>query len=118
MAHSKQEDILSKKVDIKWHPPDTLCLKINVDAGWCKSGNFWVCAAVARDSRENCKGFRSKLVHASVEPFVAELMAVKEGLRLGMDLDAGRFGVESDCKNVVIAASSPPVGCFDWDSLL
>ena len=73
---------------------------------------------MARDSRGNYKCFRSKLVHASVKLFVAELMVVKEGLRLGMDLDVGRFGVESDCKNVVIAASSPPVGCFDWDSLL
>lgn len=45
-------------------------------------------------------------------------MAIKEGLRLGLEMDSGNFGVESDCLNALEAASSLPDGCHNWDGIL
>ncbi|XP_062085639.1 uncharacterized protein LOC133791738 [Humulus lupulus] len=115
--NSKSFSDVKCKTEIKWHPPDTNCLKVNVDAGLSKEKGRWGCAAVARDSFGQFRGFRSLLLDRPVEPFVAELIAIRVGMNLGLELGPASFSVESDSLNAVQAISSPTEGYRDWDGL-
>ncbi|XP_062109606.1 uncharacterized protein LOC133821152 [Humulus lupulus] len=107
-----------KREIIKWKPPDMTWLKVNVDAGVQKEDGSWRLAAVARNWRGQVQRARLKVLRSRVEPIVAELWAILEGIKLGGDLNGACFGVESDCLGAVSAISKPSPGIFDWDGVL
>ncbi|XP_062080600.1 uncharacterized protein LOC133785369 [Humulus lupulus] len=117
-VNGKSRKLSVKRENNKWKPPDMEWLKVNVDVGVQKEDGSWKLAAVARNWRGQVQGVRLKVLRSRVEPMVAELWAILEGMKLGGDLIGACFGVESDCFGAVGAICKPSPGIFDWDGVL
>lgn len=85
----------------QWRPPRQGWLKINTDSSFIKS-KIGVSGVIIRD--ENGR-FLSRLTrkHATVDPLMAEALALRDGITLASSLGLNKVVLESDCLEAVRA---------------
>ena len=93
-------------------------IKINVDAGRPIGAESWCVAAVARDPGGAVIGVRTTTIERACSPMAAELLAIRQGLEMGEDLDGDPFVVESDCLQAVVEVSKKETPCNDLEALI
>ena len=86
-----------------WSPPQSGCLKLNVDASVLPGVDHIGIGAVLRDEKGIILGAVAKSLEGSFSPFLAECIALREGLIFAKDLNLGPIVVETDAINVVTA---------------
>jgi hypothetical protein len=83
-------------------PPDGV-VKVNVDAAVARRKDHGVIVAIARSANGEYLGASAVLLQGISDPEVLEVMAVREGTNLALDLSSPRIRVASDCLLVVKA---------------
>ncbi|PON79574.1 hypothetical protein TorRG33x02_235290, partial [Trema orientale] len=93
-------------VDPRWKPPDAGLLKLNTDAAFSLELNTIGIGIVVRDFRGQVLGCASISLAKASSPFVAELLAFKEGQRFAIN-NGFQIGIaEFDASNVIKAILS------------
>ena len=90
---------------VRWSPPPGEDLKLNVDAAVWSDARFFGVGAIIRDAREVVQACLAKKILIAHSPFVAECLALKEGLEFARACNLRVAWIESDAANVVHAAS-------------
>ncbi|GMN53247.1 hypothetical protein TIFTF001_022384 [Ficus carica] len=86
-----------------WEPPQPGYLKLNIDASvFPRSDHIGIGVAI-RDEKGSILGAVAKSVEGSFSPFVAECLALREGLRFAKEIECANLEVETDAINVVSA---------------
>jgi hypothetical protein len=80
----------------RWIPPPDGVVKVNVDAAVARRKDHGVIAAVARRANGEYLGASAVLLQGISDPEVLEVLAVREGTNLALDLSAQRIRVASD----------------------
>ena len=106
------------KAPIIWAPPSEGTFKINVDAGEVSGDDSWRVAAVVRNWAGEVVRWSVRHVQQPLSPLAEELLAVKEGVRLGCGLNLQQFCVESDCASAVSLLKNQTQGCSDMDGVI
>ncbi|XP_062118476.1 uncharacterized protein LOC133832109 [Humulus lupulus] len=117
-THGHSSGSSARRAVQRWNPPSPGSVKINVDAGFSAEKGAWSAATVARDHLGSCVGVRSCVWERSFSPLVAELTAINEGLRLGLEMGFRDFFVESDCLQAVNLVNRAEVDCNDMEGLI
>jgi hypothetical protein len=78
-------------------------VKVNVDAMVARRQDYGVIAAVARKVDGEYLGSSAVLLQGISGPEVLEVLAVREGINLALDLSVERIRVASGCLSVVKA---------------
>ena len=86
-----------------WSPPQLGCLKLNVDASVLPGVDHIGIGAVLCDEKGIILGAIAKSLDGSFSPFLAECIALREGLIFAKDFNSGPIVVETDAINVVTA---------------
>ncbi|GMN28393.1 hypothetical protein TIFTF001_041162 [Ficus carica] len=86
-----------------WSPPQSGYLKLNIDASVFPSSDHIGIGAAIRDDKGSILGAVAKSVEGSFSPFVAECLALCEGLRFAKEIECANIEVETDVINVVSA---------------
>ncbi|GMN21286.1 hypothetical protein TIFTF001_050117 [Ficus carica] len=84
-----------------WLPPQLGYLKLNVDASVSPGSNHIGIGAVIRDEKGRILGAMAKSMERTFSPFLAECIALREGLMLAKELESATLMVETDAINVV-----------------
>ena len=84
-------------------PPQPGYLKLNIDASVFPSSNHIGIGAAIRDDKGSFLGAMAISVVGSFSPFVAECLALREGLRFAKEIECVDIVVETDAINVVSA---------------
>ncbi|KAF7843116.1 reverse transcriptase [Senna tora] len=103
---------LGAVMEDRWSPPIGNALKINCDAAFsCESGIAGLGIVIRNEYGVvvDGKGVRTNACSAPV----AESLALREALRLALDLQLVNFSVESDCNDLVKAINLKDVN-WDW----
>ena len=79
-SSSSSSQTLPQSTEKKWRAPNEGCLKMNVDAFVVADMDKIGPGAVIRDSQGFVMGAMSKSVSGIFSPFLAECLAVREGL--------------------------------------
>ncbi|XBI75297.1 hypothetical protein VPH35_068680 [Triticum aestivum] len=85
----------------RWKPPGAGWLKINTDAALDGNGVSSAIGLVARGHDGELKLARGRKLPGVTDPYCAELLAVREAVRLAMEKGWTRVIVETDCKTVI-----------------
>ena len=85
----------------KWQRPRVGMLKINVDAAVSKVTNSIATGAIARDDNGVVRGILLKGHTGINSPRVAEAIAIREGLNLGIAMNVSKVIIESDAESIV-----------------
>lgn len=116
------KNYLAPKHKTMWEPPPPRTVKINVDAGEqrdAQEGSFcWNTAAVARDSMGTVLRWCTRMVHQPISPLAAELIAIKEGVKMGRFWGLENFWVESDCEADVSLINGATIPCCDVEGII
>ncbi|GMN40729.1 hypothetical protein TIFTF001_009947 [Ficus carica] len=88
-----------------WLPPQSGYLKLNVDASVSPESDHIGIGAVIRDEKGRILGAMAKSVEGTFSPFLAECIALREGLMMAKELESVTIVVETDAINVVSAVS-------------
>ncbi|GMN43800.1 hypothetical protein TIFTF001_012998 [Ficus carica] len=86
-----------------WSPPQPGYLKLNIDASVFPSSNHIGIGAAIRDDKGSFLGALAISVEGSFSPFVAECLALREGLRFAKEIECVDIVVETDAINVISA---------------
>ncbi|GMN45119.1 hypothetical protein TIFTF001_014327 [Ficus carica] len=86
-----------------WSPSQSGYLKLNIDASVFPSSDHIGIGAAIRDDKGSILGAVAKSVEGSFSPFVAECLAIREGLRFVKEIECANIKVETDAINVVSA---------------
>jgi hypothetical protein len=87
-----------------WIPPICDHVKVNVDAVVARTGNRGVVAAICRSSVDGYFMVASALACMGIsDPGTLESIACHETLALPSDLQISKYGIASDCQEVVFA---------------
>ncbi|XBJ25106.1 hypothetical protein VPH35_002834 [Triticum aestivum] len=84
---------------VVWTPPEPGCVKINTDAAVDVNAGTSAVGLVARDPGGLVLA-RSHKLRGVTDPYVAELLGVREAVRLAMEKGWTRVTVETDCQTV------------------
>ncbi|XBI99595.1 hypothetical protein VPH35_019648 [Triticum aestivum] len=84
----------------RWKPPEEGWCKINTDAAVDVSGSSSAIGLVARGHDRELKLAGGRKLPGVTDPYCAELLAVREAVRLAMEKGWTRVIVETDCKTV------------------
>lgn len=90
----------------RWKVPDAGCLKLNVDAGLRVGGCFAGAGGVVRDLNGTVIACFAKKLVGSFSPYVAECLALREGLEFATACGLQISVVETDALAVVQAVYS------------
>ncbi|GMN68764.1 hypothetical protein TIFTF001_037815 [Ficus carica] len=88
-----------------WLPPQSGYLKLNIDASVSSGSDHIGIGAVIRDEKGRILGAMAKSVEGTFSPFLAECIALREGLMMAKELESFTLVVETDAINVVSAVS-------------
>ncbi|GMN21284.1 hypothetical protein TIFTF001_050116 [Ficus carica] len=88
-----------------WLPPQSGYLKLNVDASVSPESDHIGKGAVIRDEKGRMLGAMAKSVEGTFSSFLAECIALREGLMMAKELESVTLVVETDAINVVSAVS-------------
>ncbi|GMN41345.1 hypothetical protein TIFTF001_010577 [Ficus carica] len=97
-----QSQVVSSDV---WLPLQSGYLKLNVDASVSTESDHIGIGAVIRDEKGIILGAMAKSVEGTFSPFLAECIALREGLMMAKELERVTLVVETDVINVVSAVS-------------
>ncbi|GMN52856.1 hypothetical protein TIFTF001_022008 [Ficus carica] len=86
-----------------WSPPQSGYLKLNIDASVFPSSDHIGIGAAIRDDKGSILEAVAKSVEGSFSPYVAECLALREGLRFTKEIECANIEVETDAINVVSA---------------
>ncbi|GMN74812.1 hypothetical protein TIFTF001_052466, partial [Ficus carica] len=70
-----------------WSPPQPGCFKLNIDASVIPGSDHIGIGAVIRDEKGSILGAMARSVGGSFSPFVAECLALREGLRFAKEIE-------------------------------
>ncbi|GMN72596.1 hypothetical protein TIFTF001_054756 [Ficus carica] len=84
-----------------WLPPQLGYLKLNVDASVSPRSDHIGIGAVIRDEKGRILGAMAKSMEGTFSPFLAECIALREGLMLAKELESATLVVETDAINVI-----------------
>lgn len=108
-SSSSSSQTLPQSTDKKWRAPNEGCLKMNVDASVVAGMDKIGPGAVIRDSQGFVMGAMSKSVSGIFSPFLAECMAIREGLQFAWESGLKVSSVESDAAQAVHSVNNPAV---------
>ncbi|XP_058185657.1 uncharacterized protein LOC131302880 [Rhododendron vialii] len=94
-----------------WKIPEEGLIKINVDAAISKATSTIGTGAIARNANGSILGIFTKSYEGLTSPRLAEAMAIRNGMNLGVALNVGRVLIESDAESIVRSCSmskNPP----------
>jgi ribonuclease HI len=97
----------------KWVPSPVGVVKVNVDAAVARRKDHRVIAAVARRTNGEYLGSLAVLLWGNSDSEVLEVLAVREGTNLALDLSVQRIRVASDCLSVVKAMKESKI----WEDI-
>lgn len=80
----------------QWTPPGDGELKINVDASWFESANFFSIGMVTRDQKGHFIEVRTMAFHQAADVFEAECIGMKEALSWVLNQENKKATVETD----------------------
>lgn len=86
---------------IRWARPPEGWSKLNVDASCLIAAQITGTGAIIRDSSGMVLAAMTNSIGVSYSPFIAEALAVLEGLKLALRLNLSSIIVESDCQALV-----------------
>ncbi|KAE9450880.1 hypothetical protein C3L33_17216, partial [Rhododendron williamsianum] len=86
---------------VAWQRPSTGFVKINVDGGWAKFSGKGAYGVVIRGANGMFMAAASGCLSWCRSPEIAEAMAVRHGVQLGLQLGLNAVMVESDSKAVI-----------------
>ncbi|PON76779.1 Ribonuclease H-like domain containing protein [Trema orientale] len=89
--------------DKKWTAPTMGQLKLNVDVVVTSSSGFIGIGAVVRDCHGIVLGTSSLKFAGHLSSFLAEYVAVREGIKFAIDYGLSPGVIETDAQNVVLA---------------
>ena len=89
-----------------WLPPQSGYLKLNVDASVLSGSDHIGIGAIIWDEKGRILGAVAKSVEGTFSPFLAECMALREGLMIAKELESVTLVVETDAINVVSTVSN------------
>ncbi|PON64686.1 Ribonuclease H-like domain containing protein [Trema orientale] len=89
--------------DKKWKAPTMGQLKLNVDAAVKCSSDFIGIGVVVRDCNGIVLGASSLKFAGHLSPFLAECVAVREGIKFAINHGLSPGVIETDAQNVVLA---------------
>lgn len=94
---------------VAWKKPPVNIVKINVDAGISRANNRCGTGGIARDSLGDVIGICTR-VHPFIQsPRVAEALAIRDGIQLGISLRIKHVIIESDAEAIIQVCSNPSV---------
>ena len=99
-------------VHSRWLPPDTGCVKINVDVAMRKSSPGGAVGAICRNTAGSFLGASSLTIDGIADPAIMEALACREALALAQDLMVDKVTVASDCLSVVNALKNKYAGNY------
>ncbi|XP_058198477.1 uncharacterized protein LOC131313998 [Rhododendron vialii] len=85
--------------------PEEGMIKINVDAAVSKATSTIGTGAIARNANGSILEIFNKSYEGLTSPRLAEAMAIRNGLNLGVALNVGRVLIESDAESIVRSCS-------------
>ena len=88
---------------LSWIPPDTNSLKLNVDAAVRDASRFSGVGGIIRDNLGMALGAFAKRIQGVHSPLMAELYAIREGLRFAIESGLRASCIESDSANAITA---------------
>ncbi|GMN66693.1 hypothetical protein TIFTF001_035757 [Ficus carica] len=86
-----------------WLPPQPGYLKLNIDASVFPGSDHIGIGAAIRDEKGSILGAVAKSVEGFFSPFLAECLALREGLSFAKEIECVNLEVETDAINVVSA---------------
>ena len=86
-----------------WLPPRPGYLKLNIDASVFPGSDRIGIGAAIRDEKGSILGAMAKSLEGSFSPFLAECLALREGLSFAKEIECVNLEVETDAINVVSA---------------
>ncbi|XP_073152372.1 uncharacterized protein [Henckelia pumila] len=89
-----------------WAPPPVGSIKVNVDASVVESMDYFAIGIVGRDHEGNILFAIAKYLSENFSPHFAELLAVKEGVRMAIQFQESHWIVESDALTVIKSIQS------------
>ncbi|KAL5750380.1 hypothetical protein ACOSP7_024983 [Xanthoceras sorbifolium] len=98
-------------MDVKWHPPNSNCYKINTDASIDDHKNCTGLGVIIRDSRGLVMASCVKGFDSLYSPPIAEALAILRGITLAVETGLLLVCVESDTEFVVnlITSKAAPI---------
>ena len=87
-----------QRKNVDWIPPGTDWVKVNTYAAVDVNGGTSAIRLVARDQGGLVLA-RSRKLRGVTDPYVAELLGVREAVRLAMEKGWTQVAVETDCQN-------------------
>lgn len=91
----------------RWHPPQGLVVKINVDASFFSSCSQTGLGMVARDSDRECLALRTLVRHGLMSVDEGEAWGVSEALRWAVNLGLTDVIIETDSQRARNAVACP-----------
>lgn len=80
----------------EWIPPESGCVKINVDGGLSRAGDRGVVSAICRDELGNFLGASAVVLDGLIDPPSLEAVACSEAFSLAFDLNLAHVQVATD----------------------
>ncbi|XP_058210987.1 uncharacterized protein LOC131323292 [Rhododendron vialii] len=114
-ANSKVPSPLSRSTrngTLVWQCPGMNVTKINVDAAVSRSSNSIGTGTMARGNDGKVLGIFLSIHTSITSSRIAEAMAIRDGLKLGIDLNLSKVVIESDAEAIVRKCSTsldPPI---------
>lgn len=97
----------------RWQPPSPEFLKLNSDGSYREDAIVMGGGGVLRDSSGKwVNGFISQYLEAASCSFLAEALALRDGLRLAWDNSIRKLICNSDCKELIDAIADPSCASF------
>jgi ribonuclease HI len=98
------------KIAAVWKKPDSVTLKINVDASFNKENNSGATGLVVRDSDGLLIQAHAKWTDFAANSLVLEAVAILEGIRFAIDRGFLKVEIESDALEVIKLIEDPGGG--------
>ncbi|XP_073284608.1 uncharacterized protein [Primulina huaijiensis] len=92
---------------IHWNAPPVGSIKINVDAAVFDDSDFFGVGVIVRDDKGMVLMARAGCLEGVLTPYLAELLAVREGIILAYHLQWTNIIVNTDARNVVESIRHP-----------
>ncbi|XP_073041972.1 uncharacterized protein [Primulina eburnea] len=103
--------------DHLWKPPSPNLLRLDVDAGFDTMRNKFSVGAIIRDSRGVTRGAHALIICNPGSVLAAEILAIRCGIDLCLQVDVSSVCIFSDSKEAVRLVLNPDLDTGPWGAL-